>query len=424
MRLRREARWIRPIALIVLIALACSAYILNKQRLEFPFEERYTVELEFEAVHAVVPGLGSPITVAGVSVGQIDQARLEDGRGVLRASIDPGELPEVYADATAALVPNTPLKDMQIRLHPGRRSAGPLGEGGRITLDATTTQVDADELLRALDADTRLWVRTLIAELDRGTDGRARDLRSVLRALGPTAAQTRRVSDLLAARRREIARLVHNLRVVTEAADDEEGLRQVVDAGHATLEALATNAEPLQRSLELLPPTLRSARGTLDRVQPLARSLTRTLTELDPTLDALPRTLRETPDALRGLVPMPVGALSEFVDGVAPLARDVAPAAESLRTAAPLLERSFGVLGRTVNALAFQDGPDAESYLFYLAWFAHNANSTLSSQDAHGAVFRGYALFSCGSQEADAQLTDLVQALFGAAGTCPGGEAP
>ena len=80
------------------------------------------------------------------------------------------------------------------------------------------------------------------------------------------------------------------------------------------------------------------------------------------------------------------------------------PAAESLRTAAPLLERSFGVLGRTVNALAFQDGPDAESYLFYLAWFAHNANSTLSSQDAHGSLFRGYALFSCGSQEADAQL--------------------
>ena len=53
---------------------------------------------------------------------------------------------------------------------------------------------------------------------------------------------------------------MHNLRVITEAADDEEGLRQVVDAGHATLEAVAANAEPLKRSLELLPPTLRSAR--------------------------------------------------------------------------------------------------------------------------------------------------------------------
>ena len=421
MRLRREARWIRPIALIMLVALACSAYILNKQRLEFPFQERYTVELEFEAIHAVVPGLGSPITVAGVSVGQIEEARLENGRGVLRASVDPKKLPEVYADATAALVPNTPLKDMQIRLYPGSRKLAPLPDGGRVTIDVTTTQVDADELLRALDADTRLWVQTMIAEVGRGTDGRASDLRSVLRALGPTAAQTRRVTTLLAARRRELARLVHNLRIVTAAADAEEGLRTIVDAGHATLEAVAANAEPLKRSLELLPPTLRSARTTLDRVQPLARSLRGTLTDLDPSLRALPRTLRETPGALRGLVPMPVGDLTKFVEGVAPLAQDVVPAAASLKTAAPLLERSFGVLGRTVNALAFQDGADAESYLFYLAWFAHNANSTLSSQDAHGAVFRGYALFSCGSQEADSQLTALLGTLFGAAGTCPGG---
>jgi phospholipid/cholesterol/gamma-HCH transport system substrate-binding protein len=413
MNLRREVRWLWPIAAIVLLAVASGAYILNQQRLENPFAARYSIELEFDAVDAVTPGLGSPITVAGVGVGQIDRATLEDGRGVLRASIDPAKLDAVYADATAALIPNTPLEDMQIRLHPGDDRERALPDGARIAIRATTTAVESDELLRALDADTRAWVRALIADLGTGTRGRARDLNGVLRTLGPTAEQARRITGLLGERRRTIGALVHDLRTITEAtAESDTELRQVVDAGQATLEALAVNEAPLRRTLELLPPTLSKARASLDRVQPLARSLQSALTELDPSLRTLRTTLEESPGALRGLVPLPVEELSDFVDGVAPLARSVRPAARDLAAAAPLLERSFGVLGRATNAIAHQAGPQDESYLYYLAWFAHNAASTLSTQDAHGAVFRGYAMFSCASSG-----SPIAEALFGAA--CP-----
>ena len=419
MNLRRETRWIRPIAVIVVIALACGAYILNQQRLESPFADRYTIELQFDAVDAVTPGLGSPITVAGVAVGQIEAARLENGRGVLRASIDPGELPRVYADATAALVPNTPLKDMQIRLSPGRRRSRPLAEGATIPIRATTSPVNADELLRSLDADTRAWVQTLLADMGRGVEGRARDLNSVLRSLGPTAAQARRISGLLAERRRTIGGLVHDLRTIAEATAESDGeLRTVVKAGDATLEALATNEAPLRRTLELLPGTLRAARSTLGNVQPLAGSLQRALDELDPSLRALPATLRESPGALRGIVPLPVDEFSQFVDAVGPLGRSVRPAARDLATAAPLLEQAFGVLARATNMIAHKPGGGAESYLFYVAWFVHNANSMLSTQDAHGAVFRGYALFSCSSFD-EPQLRDLIVTMFGLAGTCP-----
>ena len=64
---------------------------------------------------------------------------------------------------------------------------------------------------------------------------------------------------------------------------------------------------------------------------------------------------------------------------------------------------------------------EAQSYLFYLAWFVHNANSMLSTGDAHGAVFRGYALFSCSSLD-DPDARDLLATTFGLAGTCPSGE--
>ena len=123
MNLRREARWLWPIVPLIVIALICGGYILNKQRLESPLAERLTINLEFDQVDAVTPGLGSPVTVAGVGVGQIVGSELKNGRGVLKVNIDPAKLPAVYADAAASLIPNTPLKDMQIRLYPGGTSA-------------------------------------------------------------------------------------------------------------------------------------------------------------------------------------------------------------------------------------------------------------------------------------------------------------
>ena len=420
MRLRREARWIWPILAIMVTGLVCAGYVLSKQRLESPTADRYRLQMEFSEADAVTPGVGAPITVAGVKVGQIDGAELTNGRGLVSASIDPKELPRVYADATAQLIPNTPLKDMQVRLYPGTRGTRALPEDRPISVGDTTTPVDADAFLRALDSDTRVWVQTLIADLGVGLHGRKRDLNSVLRSLGPTAGQLRQVSSLLSARRRQLPALVHNLRVITEATASRDGdLRRVVDAGDATLETLATNDRSLQRTLELLPGTLRAARSTLRRTPRFARSLDRSLTALDPSLKALPTTLRNSPDSLRGIVPLPPKEVSRFIDGVAPLAKDVRPASRDLATATPPLTRAFRTLARTTNQLAYQPSKDSQSYLFWLAWFAHNANSALGSQDAHGAVMRGFAISSCSSQGVSPSLTQLFQTVLGT--SCPGG---
>ncbi len=410
MNLRREARWLRPIGLIMVIALVCGGYILNKQRLSNPLRERYALWFEFNAVDAVGPDFGSPVTVAGVSVGQIDGRKLENGRGLVRASMDPGKLPRVYADARAALIPNTPLKDMQIRLQPGSREAGRLPSGGRIPARSTTSPINADELLRALDADTRTWLQSMLNDMGVGLEGRAGDLRATLKNLGPTAAQMRRISRLLAERRRQIPRLVHNLRLITEAtAEGEDDLTRVVDAGNATLGTLARNDEPLKDTLTELPPTLAAARATLDRTPRFMASTSRALRELEPSIEKARTTLRRSPDALQGLVPLPVGDLRRFIDAIAPLAPTVRASTRDLTAALPSLREAFGVLGRTTNRLAADPG-DGRSYLFWIAWFAHNTNSVVSTQDDQGAVARGMALFSCGSTEGRlAQLGDLIE---------------
>ncbi len=422
MNLRREARWLWPIAAIIAIALVCGAYILTKQRLESPLADRYGLNLEFAAVDGVKAETGSPVTVAGVAVGQIDGSRLENGRGVLHVRIDPDELPTVHAGARAVLMPNTPLKDMQIRLDPGPATAAVLPKEATVPLASTTSPVDSDELLRALDADTRDWVKGLFADLGVGTDGRRREVRALLRSLGPTARQMREVTALMARRRRVIPRLVHNLRVVAEATARADGdLRRLVDAGNATLGAVAAQDRPLQQALELFPGSLDALGNTLHRAQPFATVLRRSLTALDAPLAALPRTLRTLPDATRGLVPLPPRELEKFVDAVAPLGREVRPAARDLETATAPLNRAFASLSRTSNQLAYQPPDGRQGYLFWLAWFMHNINSMVSTDDAHGSVVRGYVLLSCASAAISPTLSDALTEAGLTEGSCPKG---
>ena len=78
-----------------------------------------------------------------------------------------------------------------------------------------------------------------------------------------------------------------------------------------------------------------------------------------------------------------------------PVARDLAPAVHDLGLATPQLSSAFGVLDRVANQLAYDAPGPVRPYLFWLAWFAHNGNSVLSTGDAHAAVFRAESIFSC-----------------------------
>jgi phospholipid/cholesterol/gamma-HCH transport system substrate-binding protein len=220
----------------------------------------------------------------------------------------------------------------------------------------------------------------------------------------------RRVTRLLAERRKQIPRLVHNLRLITEATAKGDGdIRQVVDAGNATLETLAQNDEPLKDTLTELPATLAAARTTLERTPRFMDATSRALRELEPSIEKARTTLRRSPDALEGLVPLPVGDLKTFIDAIAPLAPTVRASTRDLTASLPALRKAFGVLGRTTNRLAADPG-DGRSYLFWIAWFAHNTNSVVSTQDDHGSVARGMALFSCGSTEGRLdRLGDLIE---------------
>src|SRR5207248_152878 len=107
---QRYSKWAAIILVIWIVATIIAVWILGQERLASPFSNKYDVQAQFDNVTGVAAGLGLPVNVAGVSVGQISKVRLQDGKAIATLKIDPGKLKHVYNDARAVLVPNTLLK--------------------------------------------------------------------------------------------------------------------------------------------------------------------------------------------------------------------------------------------------------------------------------------------------------------------------
>lgn len=420
--LSRYIGYVVIIAVVAVAAVVASLYILSQERLAAPWAKSYLVHAQFDELTGVAPGLGLTVNVAGVRVGQISGVRLADGRAEATLRIDPGELPHVYRNARATLVPNTPLKDMRIDLYPGTRSAGVLPANAVIPSSRTTTPVDFDEFLAALDTDTRTYFSSLIADLDVGTRGRGRDLRAIMQSLGPTTAQMRDITGLLAARRRDLSRLVSRLATLTSAAGrHQRELAVLIPAANRTLGALAGQDHALQTSLGQLPGTLNLASGVLSRSRRLTRSLAPTLSSLTPTARRLPAALRNARTVFQGMTLMPVRQLKQFVAAAQPLTGLVPPTVTDVSAQIPPLADAFRVINYTTNEMAWNPGGANQGFLYWLPWFSHNANSVFSTGDANGAVTRGLVMGSCSTLAQPGKIGEIAKQVLGTGSGCPGG---
>ena len=386
------------VALMLLIAVgsACGFFILLNQRLPNPFQRYYAVNAAFSSAAGVQPGLGEPVNVAGVRVGEISGVSWSDGVAIIHMQIDPTKIGRVYRDAHAELVPRTPLDDMEVDIWPGDRSSGSLKSGGTIPVGQTVVPVNADEVLRSLDTDTRTWLASLITSLGQATSGRGQDIRDLLRALGPTSAQLEQVSQLLAQRHQELAQIVHNLGRVAEAGAQENGqLRTLIQTGENTVKALAGQDTALRQSITALPGALQQTRTTLGHVTTFANALGPTARALLPTARSLPATLRRSRVLFQGAVFLPLGQIPAFVHAVTPLARNLPGLASNLKIEVPDLINALKVLAYSTNELAYDPGHGNPGFLYWLAWFAHNSDSFVSASDANGPVWRTILITSC-----------------------------
>jgi phospholipid/cholesterol/gamma-HCH transport system substrate-binding protein len=395
--IRKHAKEALALLGLIAVAAAVSVYVLDKQRMRFPWEEEpLRLHAEFTTAQAVMPGQGQTVRVSGVRIGDIGEVELDDGRAVVEMVIDREHEGMIRTDATALLRPRTGLKDMFIDLEPGSRDAPAAREGHTVPVSSTAPDVNPDEILSELDADTRDYLRLLIGDGGRGLKGRGLDLRELLRRFEPTHRDLARLSSAVAQRRSSLRHLIRSLNTLNaELASRDDDLAGLVDSSAAVMRRFASEEANVSSAVAALP-------GALEETTATMASLERFGTLLGPTAEKLrpaARALAPANDALRPLAiattPLLRNDIRPFVREARPVVRDLEPAAESLAAATPALTRSFTRLNRFLNLLAHNPGgredpgnrARQEGYLFWLAWAQHMATQLFSSSDAHG-VFR------------------------------------
>jgi phospholipid/cholesterol/gamma-HCH transport system substrate-binding protein len=394
-QIRRYGRELLAAIALIAIGVATAVTILVEQNYRWPWESFYEIKAEFSTAQAVTPGQGQQVTISGVNVGDVSGVDLEDGRAVVTLDIQKRYAP-IYRNATMLLRPRTGLKDMQVVLDPGTPASGEVANGGTIPESNTHPDVNPDEVLGALDADTRRYLASAVDALGTGLDGNGANLRRLLVASEPTTAELRRLLDTFAARRDQIAHLTHNLSEVAQVAGRHEGdIRRTIRFSSDALSALAQQDNSIRDSLSRLPGTLDAADAALRDSRPLAQELGPASRDLTPVVRRLTGATRPLRPLVREATPIVRNKLRPFVKAGVPALRELRPATAALGgtlTDMPSITRRLNYI---VNELTYNPPGSEEGYLFWTPWFSHNSASMLSTQDAHGSAWRGLALFSC-----------------------------
>lgn len=394
------------IATLVVAAIATVAYILEHQPAFTLGRSYYVVEAPFTTAAAVTAGQGQAVTIAGVEVGLVGGVAVHNGQAIVTMDIFKQYAP-IYRNATVLLRPRTPLKDMYLALDPGTRSAGPVPPGGTLSIANTQPDIDVDQILDSLDADTRTYLLLLLSGGAQAFGGpgasggtpspvATSDLAAIFKRFVPLDRDTRTFASLLATRTANLKRAIHNLNfVVGSLGGVDSQLASLVRASNTDFTAISSQDGALESGLSQLPATLEQTDSTLAKVTtfagataPALQKLVPFARELAPALAAVRPLADDTTPAIREqLIP--------FSTLVQPLASELNPAAAQLVRATPHLTHSVAVINDLFNTLAYQPGGGQDSYLFWGSWLSHIADSLTDTQDADGPILRGLFMASC-----------------------------
>jgi len=392
---------------LVAIAIAVVAYILKHQPSFTLGRSYYTVNAQFASAAAVTSGQGQSVDVAGVQVGEIGGVHLQGGRALVTMKIFKKYQP-IYNNATILLRPRTPLKDMYLSLDPGTVNAGAVPDGGTLPATSTAPDIDVDQILSSLDADTRNYLLLLLgggAQLfhNGNATGAApspravADLAGTLKRFAPLNRDTKTFTALLKSRTQNIERSIHNLKEVSQALGSVEGtFTSLINSSNKNFGAIASQDANLKQALTLLPGTLQQTTQTLGKVQAFANASTPALRGLLPFAHAFGPALAATRPLFRDTTPVIKNQLRPYSVAVQPLAKILSPASAKLRVSTPTLTRSIAVLNTLFNELAYQPPGAKQGYLFWGSWLSHIANSLTNVQDSQGSMVRGLFMGSCG----------------------------
>jgi phospholipid/cholesterol/gamma-HCH transport system substrate-binding protein len=344
------------IGLIALVIILVATFLGFTK--DIPFTTPFQVKATFESANSI--RVGSPVRIAGVAVGKV--AKVETGEdsdtSVVTLSLQKQALP-LHEDATAKIRPRIFLEgNFFVDLRPGTPSAPELEDGGVIKVTRTASPVQLDEVLTALQSDTRQDLKDVLDGLAVALDKKptaADDRDAHPSARGETGAESFNDAyvDIPAAERstaqvfeaflgqepgEDLSRLIDGTaRTAGALIRHEEQLKDLITNFNLTTAAFASESGNLQTSIRELAPTLENANSafaSLNAAFPPTRAFAH---EILPGVRETPATIEASfpwiAQARKLVSPSELGGLAKELS---PATRDLARLTDSAIDLLPL----------------------------------------------------------------------------------------
>ncbi len=401
--IRKHFKDFVAVMVLVGIAAAITLFILVNQNFSAPAwvpvlgHETFKMKAEFQTAQAVTPGQGQTVNIAGVPVGQVSAVELNEGRAVVTLDMDPKFKNRIYPNATMLLRPKTGLKDMIIALDPGSPAAGaPIGENATISVSHTQPDVNFDEFLSVLDADTRDYLVLLLNGGGQGLVGNGRTLAQVLRRFDPTQRNIAKITSQLQKRQTNIKRSITDTQLLLNALGDKDTqLSEFVKQSNASLAAFAAQEANIKETINLLPGALAATNTAMQKLNTASKIAGPTLNKLLPAANGLDEVEKASqPFFAQTLAPLQTQIRTFSTDAI-PALELLKPTSQNLAAASPGLLKTAKSFNYGLNELTYEDtSVQAPPYLFNLFWLSHNTNAQVLNQDAAGPVRQSVFLAS------------------------------
>jgi len=399
--IKTHYRDVIAITVMVIVAMVTLLVILSNQKAALPSwipglgQEFYSINAEFETGQAITPGQGQATVIAGINVGKVGAAELQDGVAKVRLDINPKYRELLHQDAEFLLRPKTGLSDMVIEIDPGTTGPPP-EEGATLPLAQGMSNVQLDQFFATLDRDTQDYLVLLLNGAGFGLDGKGRELMQGLRRFGPLTSYTAKLNGLLEERRDNISGGVSALsKIATELGNNDEVVADFITNSKNNLQAWADEEASLREALTELPPTLLAAQDGLAKSNRLSLVLRPTLLGLIPGAKNLKASLQAL-QKWRSVTPLVRDDIRPFTRETRPFFSDFGATSRASEITTAKVRGFYVNLNRLLDLLAYNPPGDAqEGFLFWAPWLAHNTNSSITAQDAGGPVRRGLSMINC-----------------------------
>jgi len=413
----RRFKW-RPsnvtIAIVFILIFTIGPYLAFTGHVPFT---SYGYEVNATFANSANVSLNSPVRIAGVDVGKVISSEREGDATKVTFTVESSGRP-IHDDAFAAIRPRIFLEgNFFIELDPGSPSAPEMDSGGTIPVSRTSTAVQLDEVLTALQSPVRADLSRLLESYGtalthepsaaedatqlpevKGKSG-AEALNGAFRYGGDAGRYSSQVTNaLLGTQQRDLSRLVAGAgRTFGAFAAREADLKEFIDNFNVFTGALATQSANLSTTIHLLAPTLRVARTSLVSLNRSLPPLRGYSIQLTPAVAALPDLISASKPFLAQVRPLLSG---KEAGGLARLLRKSTPGLAGANQASkentlPQLNRlvlcATKVLVPTGNQV-IQDrfstgGPNYREFLYNLVNFAGAAQNF----DGNGPYLRAQA---------------------------------